>query len=167
MSTRSSSRLQEARIKAEQPGSLSAGSNTRNPRRTVTDTARISQPTTTMRRIVKNEDGEPDEQTLARLRVEADELRKALAADKRSNRNDVTLTGSSVKRIQSEDQGGEGSVGQASIKRSKYATKEPVGWEITLNRLREFRLQNPAPVDTMGCERLAEVGEDIPPEVTD
>jgi hypothetical protein len=35
-----------------------------------------------------------------------------------------------------------------------------------LDRLREFRLQNPAPVDTMGCERLAEVGDHIPPEVS-
>ncbi|KAK5821276.1 DNA glycosylase, partial [Linnemannia elongata] len=42
----------------------------------------------------------------------------------------------------------------------------PGGWEITLDRLREFRLQNPAPVDTMGCERLAEVGDHIPPEVS-
>ncbi|KAI7816572.1 DNA glycosylase, partial [Gamsiella multidivaricata] len=41
----------------------------------------------------------------------------------------------------------------------------PVGWKITLDRLREFRLQNPAPVDTMGCERLAETGDEIPPEV--
>ncbi|ORZ16061.1 DNA glycosylase [Lobosporangium transversale] len=58
------------------------------------------------------------------------------------------------------------SLGAGAKKKSRYATKEPVGWEITLDRLREFRLQNPAPVDTMGCERLAEVGETIPPEVS-
>ncbi|OAQ28017.1 DNA glycosylase [Linnemannia elongata AG-77] len=56
--------------------------------------------------------------------------------------------------------------GGGGVKKSKFATKEPGGWEITLDRLREFRLQNPAPVDTMGCERLAEVGDHIPPEVS-
>lgn len=163
MSTRSSSRLRKARVKAEQTDTSSSTGNLR----TITDAPRIPQSTTTARRIVKDEDGEPDEQTLARLRLEAAELRKALAADKRSKRNHVSLTGSSVKRTHSEEQGEEGPTGQANIKKSKYATKEPIGWEITLNRVREFRLQNPAPVDTMGCERLAQVGEDIPPEVID
>lgn len=163
MSTRSSSRLQ-ARVKAEQSHTTTS-SMTRNPL-TGTDavgtTKRTPRPT---RSIIKNEDGEPDEETLARLKLEADEHRKALAAEKRSKRNSTTSTGNAAKRIKSEEEDEAGLNRQANIKRSKFATKTPLGWEITLDRIREFRLQNLAPVDTMGCERLAEVGDDIPPEV--
>ncbi|KAK3811176.1 MAG: DNA repair protein-like protein Ntg1 [Benniella sp.] len=165
MSTRSSSRLREARVKAEQTDTV-AGSMTRNSQTGMdaagtTNPKRIPRPT---RMIVKNEEGEPDEETLARLQLEADEHRKALAAEKRSKRN--SATGNATKRIKSEEQDEAGLDGQVKIKRSKFATKTPVGWETTLNRIREFRLQNLAPVDTMGCERLAEAGDDIPPEVT-
>ncbi|KAG0243453.1 DNA glycosylase [Mortierella sp. GBAus27b] len=145
MSTRSSARLRD-RVSTEE---------TEGPTVSVTPS----------RGIVKNEDGEPDEQTLARLKLEADEHRKALAAEKRSHRNNTASTGRSVKRTKTEQDEKE-STGQATIKRSKFATKEPVGWKTTLDRIREFRLQNPAPVDTMGCERLAEVGDHIPPEVS-
>jgi hypothetical protein len=164
MSTRSSTRLREAKVKAEQTDTV-AGSMTRNPQTgtdaaSITNSNRFPRPT---RRIVKHEDGEPDEETLARLQLEAEEHRKALATEKRSKRN--SATGNATKRIKSEEQDEAGLDGQAKIKRSKFATKTPVGWETTLDRIREFRLQNLAPVDTMGCERLAEVGDDIPPEV--
>lgn len=91
------------------------------------------------------------------MKLEADEHRQALAAEKN---NKVTPA---RKRSVKEEPGS--SSGPGVVKKSKYATKEPVGWETTLDRIREFRMQNPAPVDTMGCERLAEVGDHIPPEV--
>ncbi|KAF9182254.1 DNA N-glycosylase and apurinic/apyrimidinic (AP) lyase [Haplosporangium sp. Z 767] len=157
MATRSSTRLRNARVKEEQvdtstsaasltPLTTSAGL----PKRSSTST-RTTQP------IVKNEDGEPDEQTLARLKLEANDYRKALAAEKSNKR-----TSAAVSEIKQENEARYGS----SLKKSKHATKEPPGWEVTLDRLREFRLYNPAPVDTMGCERLAEVGDHIPPEVS-
>ncbi|KAF9571619.1 DNA N-glycosylase and apurinic/apyrimidinic (AP) lyase [Mortierella alpina] len=177
MTTRSSSRLRNSvKVKSEQGETISAAAvatgripsiNVATPLRTT----RMS------RRIVKNEDGEPDEETLARLKLEADELRRALASEnvaakgKRSNAA-MRRSGTSRSPVKEEEEKGEETIttadanGGVAKKKSKYATKEPKGWEITLDRLREFRLQNPAPVDTMGCERLAEVGEHIPPEVS-
>ncbi|KAG0201445.1 DNA N-glycosylase and apurinic/apyrimidinic (AP) lyase [Mortierella sp. GBA30] len=168
--TRSSSRLRDVRIKAEQTeatpsnlppppiGTATGTTKTRSSLRSTTTTTS----TRSSRRIVKNEDGEPDEETLARLKLEAEDLRQALASDKtKQNKrsNSAMKSNGSVKKEPSEAE-------STVVKKSKYATKEPAGWEITLDRLREFRLQNPAPVDTMGCERLAEVGEHIPPEVS-
>ncbi|KAF8933810.1 DNA glycosylase [Dissophora ornata] len=172
MSTRSSCRLRSKQVKAEQlEDTLNIPNKT--PRTPAEASRMVDMPavigaanpvsratrraTSSTRGIVKNEDGEPDELTMARLKLEADEHRRALANEKRTKRNRTAMTSISPKQ---ED----GSNGKS--KKSKFATKEPVGWEITLNRLREFRLQNPAPVDTMGCERLAEVGDDIPPEVS-
>ncbi|KAF9378789.1 DNA N-glycosylase and apurinic/apyrimidinic (AP) lyase [Podila verticillata] len=152
MSTRASSRLRDARVKAESDPTPSLSSTTNTP----TVSGRRS--TRTPRTIVKNEDGSLDETTLARLKLEADEHRQALAAEKNNNATPAR------KRSVKEEPGSSSSSGV--VKKSKFATKEPVGWETTLDRIREFRMQNPAPVDTMGCERLAEVGEHIPPEVS-
>ncbi|KAF9301883.1 DNA N-glycosylase and apurinic/apyrimidinic (AP) lyase [Mortierella antarctica] len=156
MSTRASSRLRDARIKTETdptPPLTSASiplvvSSRRSTRTSCT--------------IVKNEDGDLDETTLARLKLEADEHRQALAAERRKAA--TTAASPARKRTVKEEEPENGSPGVA--KKSKYATKEPVGWETTLDRIRAFRLENPAPVDTMGCERLAEVGDHIPPEVS-
>ncbi|KAF9168988.1 DNA N-glycosylase and apurinic/apyrimidinic (AP) lyase [Mortierella sp. AD011] len=171
MSTRSSSRLRLAKTKVEQAESTPATTSKRPSRSTDNSSATLEtdvQPTRrstrSTRGIVKNEDGEPDELTLARLKLEADEHRAALAAERRNKRNSAAMASrSNSSKIKDED---ESSVGGVVAKKSKYATKEPVGWEITLDRIREYRLANPAPVDTMGCERLAEVGEHIPPEVS-
>lgn len=149
MSTRASSRLRDARIKTESgPPSLASDSTplVSSSRRS----ARAS------RTIVKNEDGDLDETTLARLKLEADEHRQALAAEKKNK----AATPARKRTVKEEPE-----TGNSGVKKSKYATKEPVGWETTLDRIRAFRLENPAPVDTMGCERLAEVGDHIPPEV--
>lgn len=151
MSTRASSRLRDARVKAESDPTPSLSSTTN------TSTVSGRRSTRTPRTIVKNEDGDPDETTLARLKLEADEHRQALAAEKNNK------AAPARKRSVKEELGSSSSPGV--VKKSKYATKEPVGWETTLDRIREFRMQNPAPVDTMGCERLAEVGDHIPPEV--
>lgn len=43
--------------------------------------------------------------------------------------------------------------------------KAPEGWETTYNLIKQYRDMVIAPVDTMGCERLAEVGEGIDPKV--
>ncbi|KAF9320294.1 DNA N-glycosylase and apurinic/apyrimidinic (AP) lyase [Podila horticola] len=150
MSTRASSRLRDARIKTESgPPSLASDSTplVSSSRRS----ARAS------RTIVKNEDGDLDETTLARLKLEADEHRQALAAEKKNK----AATPARKRTVKEEPE-----TGNSGVKKSKYATKEPVGWETTLDRIRAFRLENPAPVDTMGCERLAEVGDHIPPEVS-
>lgn len=120
----------------------------------------------TRRTIVKNEDGEPDAETLARLKLEVDEHRKALAADAKKQRASTKRDSTAMNVSTPSVSAASSSNGGGGVKKSKFATKEPVGWEITLDRLREFRLQNPAPVDTMGCERLAEVGDHIPPEVS-
>ncbi|KAF9949584.1 DNA N-glycosylase and apurinic/apyrimidinic (AP) lyase [Mortierella alpina] len=171
MTTRSSSRLRSGvKVKVEHGETSSAAAASG-----VSSTDVLAQPRTTRtsRRIVKNEDGEPDEETLARLKLEADDFRRALASDKavaKGKRSSAAMrSGASeaiVKQEKEEGMKSEDANGGATKKKSKYATKEPKGWEITLDRLREFRLQNPAPVDTMGCERLAEVGEHIPPEVS-
>ncbi|KAG0005442.1 hypothetical protein BGZ65_011129 [Modicella reniformis] len=162
MSTRSSSRLRVVRVRADHAeSSVPKDSRSLPGKAGATHSTRI---TRSSRGIVKNEDGEPDEQTLTRLMLEADEYRKALSAEKRAKRTSTASTVNSIKRSKGDEQGGGGSNGQTTVKKSKLATKEPVGWEITLDRLREFRLQNPAPVDTMGCERLAEAGVDVPPE---
>ncbi|KAG0374665.1 DNA N-glycosylase and apurinic/apyrimidinic (AP) lyase [Mortierella sp. AD032] len=159
MATRSSSRLSSLRVKAEQDTDVAANATATKTTTTTANTTRVR------RTIVKNEDGEPDAVTLARLKLEADGHRKALAAEKSrsssSKRNNTTMGASSLTTTST----GAGS-SVVGVKKSKFATKEPVGWEITLDRLREFRLHNPAPVDTMGCERLAEVGDHIPPEVS-
>ncbi|KAF8985555.1 DNA N-glycosylase and apurinic/apyrimidinic (AP) lyase [Entomortierella lignicola] len=171
MSTRSSSRLREVRAKVEQSASTSGPTSEKSPRASdssISVEAANSGPslrgTRSTRRIIKNEDGEPDELTLARLKLEAEEYREALAMEGRNKRSTTTAASRSTsKKIKSEVVS---DVGGSTTKKSKYATKEPVGWEITLDRIREFRLENLAPVDTMGCERLAEVGDHIPPEVS-
>ncbi|CAO3565763.1 unnamed protein product [Mortierella alpina] len=176
MSTRSSSRLRSSvQVKSEQGQTISAAAGAANR---IPSAEMVSPPrsTRTSRRIVKNEDGEPDAETLARLKLEADGLRRALASEKavvKGKRSSAALKseapGSLIKEEEEEEKEGMETAhanGGVVKKKSKYATKEPKGWEITLDRLREFRLQNPAPVDTMGCERLAEVGEHVPPEVS-
>ncbi|KAF9206958.1 DNA N-glycosylase and apurinic/apyrimidinic (AP) lyase [Haplosporangium sp. Z 27] len=171
MSTRSSSRLREVRAKVEQSASTSGPTSEKSSRASdssISVEAANSGPslrgTRSTRRIIKNEDGEPDELTLARLKLEAEEYREALAMEGRNKRSTTTTASRSAsKKIKSEVVS---DVGGSTTKKSKYATKEPVGWEITLDRIREFRLENLAPVDTMGCERLAEVGDHIPPEVS-
>ncbi|KAG9065343.1 DNA N-glycosylase and apurinic/apyrimidinic (AP) lyase [Linnemannia hyalina] len=161
MATRSSSRLSSLRVKAEQDPT------------TTTKTTTTSSTRGTRKTIVKNEDGEPDAETLARLKLEVDEHRKALAADAKKQRASMKrdITAMNVSSLPASAAAASTSTstsngGGGGVKKSKFATKEPVGWEVTLDRLREFRLQNPAPVDTMGCERLAEVGDHIPPEVS-
>ncbi|RUS34976.1 putative DNA repair protein NTG1 [Jimgerdemannia flammicorona] len=42
----------------------------------------------------------------------------------------------------------------------------PVGWETTYDLIKRYRATTIAPVDTMGCERLAEVGENVDPKTT-
>ncbi|KAF9362118.1 DNA N-glycosylase and apurinic/apyrimidinic (AP) lyase [Mortierella sp. AD094] len=171
MSTRSSSRLRVAKTKVEPVESTVAATSKRSSRSTNNSSTTVAvdvQPslrsTRSTRRIVKNEDGEPDELTLARLKLEADEHREALAAERRNKRSSAAMASrSNSSKIKVED---ESNAGGSNTKKSKHATKEPAGWEITLDRIREFRLENTAPVDTMGCERLAEVGEHIPPEVS-
>ncbi|KAG0342650.1 DNA N-glycosylase and apurinic/apyrimidinic (AP) lyase [Podila horticola] len=148
MSTRASSRLRDARIKTES-GPPSLASDSTPLVSSSRGSARAS------RTIVKNEDGDLDETTLARLKLEADEHRQALAAEKKNK----AATPARKRTVKEEPE-----TGNSGVKKSKYATKEPVGWETTLDRIRAFRLENPAPVDTMGCERLAEVGDHIPPE---
>ncbi|KAG0269231.1 DNA N-glycosylase and apurinic/apyrimidinic (AP) lyase [Linnemannia exigua] len=160
MATRSSSRLSSLRVKAEQ--NTSAGEAKTNSTATKTTTTTTATNTSARRTIVKNEDGEPDAETLARLKLEADDHRKALASEK--SRSSSSKRSNSAISSSTSSTGAGPSAG--AVKKSKFATKEPVGWELTLDRLREFRLQNPAPVDTMGCERLAEVGDHIPPEVS-
>ncbi|KAF9296243.1 DNA N-glycosylase and apurinic/apyrimidinic (AP) lyase [Linnemannia elongata] len=159
MATRSSSRLSSLRVKAEQEQATTITAST--PTNTTTTSARG-----TRRTIVKNEDGEPDAETLARLKLEVDEHRKALAADAKKQRASAKRDSSAMNASPPTPSAASTSNGGGGVKKSKFATKEPGGWEITLDRLREFRLQNPAPVDTMGCERLAEVGDHIPPEVS-
>ncbi|KAF9942904.1 DNA N-glycosylase and apurinic/apyrimidinic (AP) lyase [Mortierella alpina] len=168
MSTRSSARLRSSvKVKSESGETISAAA--------AAAAEMIAPPRTTRtsRRIVKNEDGEPDEETLARLKLEADDLRRALADEKKvvakGKRSSAAMrSGSIVKEEEEKEERTKTSDANGGVtqKKSKYATKEPKGWKITLDRLREFRLQNPAPVDTMGCERLAEVGDHIPPEVS-
>ncbi|KAG0265207.1 DNA N-glycosylase and apurinic/apyrimidinic (AP) lyase [Mortierella polycephala] len=157
MATRSSTRLRNARAKEEQGDTSTPATSSTSLTTSTGLSKRSGASTRTTRPIVKNEDGEPDEQTLKKLKLEADDHRRALAAEKRSKRSSAAV--SEIKQ-ESESKGG------AGLKKSKYATKEPPGWEVTLDRLREFRLHNPAPVDTMGCERLAQVGDHIPPEVS-
>ncbi|RUP46499.1 putative DNA repair protein NTG1 [Jimgerdemannia flammicorona] len=41
----------------------------------------------------------------------------------------------------------------------------PVGWETTYDLIKRYRATTIAPVDTMGCERLAEAGENVDPKV--
>ncbi|KAG0202857.1 DNA N-glycosylase and apurinic/apyrimidinic (AP) lyase [Mortierella sp. NVP41] len=169
MATRSSSRLSSLRIKAEQNDArtTTTAAVTANTRSTTPTSSRST--SRGVRRIVKNEDGEPDAETVARLKLEADEHRRALAAEKkRATSTTTTKRSSSAMNSPSSSSSASGSGLEAAtgVKKSKFATKEPVGWKITLDRLKEFRLQNPAPVDTMGCERLAEVGDHIPPEVS-
>ncbi|KAG0069202.1 DNA N-glycosylase and apurinic/apyrimidinic (AP) lyase [Linnemannia elongata] len=159
MATRSSSRLSSLRVKAEQEQATTITAST--PTNTTITSARG-----TRRTIVKNEDGEPDAETLARLKLEVDEHRKALAADAKKQRASAKRDSSAMNASPPTASAASTSNGGGGVKKSKFATKEPGGWEITLDRLREFRLQNPAPVDTMGCERLAEVGDHIPPEVS-
>ncbi|KAG0294574.1 DNA N-glycosylase and apurinic/apyrimidinic (AP) lyase [Linnemannia gamsii] len=161
MATRSSSRLNSLRVKAEQDHTVTPTTTTAT--KTTTTSTRG-----TRRTIVKNEDGEPDAETLARLKLEADEHRKALAVDAKKQRASATKRNSTAMNTSSTSSSSSAtsSSNGTGVKKSKFATKEPAGWEITLDRLREFRLQNPAPVDTMGCERLAEVGDHIPPEVS-
>ncbi|KAG0045981.1 DNA N-glycosylase and apurinic/apyrimidinic (AP) lyase [Gryganskiella cystojenkinii] len=171
MSTRSSCRLRNVRIKTEQVDS-NTGHNDPNPLKRKNDSSSSSSSTSTTtsrtrqtaRTIVKNEDGDLNESTLARLRLEADEHRRALedetAGPVKKGRKATTAGNSAAVVIKKEESSSTGT------KKSKFATKEPLGWKVTLDRLRDFRLHNPAPVDTMGCERLAEVGEHIPPEVS-
>ncbi|KAG0029201.1 DNA N-glycosylase and apurinic/apyrimidinic (AP) lyase [Podila clonocystis] len=152
MSTRASSRLRDARIKTESDPTSSLASAS------IPVVASSRRSTRAPRTIVKNEDGDLDETTLARLKLEAIEHRQALAAEKSK------VAAAPARKRTVKEEPASGSPGVA--KKSKYATKEPVGWETTLDRIRAFRLENPAPVDTMGCERLAEVGDHIPPEVS-
>ncbi|KAG0329849.1 DNA N-glycosylase and apurinic/apyrimidinic (AP) lyase [Dissophora globulifera] len=187
MSARASSRLRDIKAKLEQQETSAKPSARKTARAnaTINDTKMTtdatnsdimigSSPSTTRskrstRGIVKNEDGEPDELTLARLKLEADEHRRALATEKREKRNSAALTEPSRGgggKVKKEEQGGEVDTQAKGSKKSKFATKEPIGWEITLDRVREFRKANSAPVDTMGCERLAERGDHIPPEVS-
>jgi endonuclease-3 len=57
-----------------------------------------------------------------------------------------------------------------SIKKVKYEVKQnpnfliPPNWEIVYNKLEAFRDIEEAPVDTMGCERLAQTT--APPKVS-
>ncbi|KAF9436309.1 DNA N-glycosylase and apurinic/apyrimidinic (AP) lyase [Entomortierella beljakovae] len=171
MSTRSNSKLREP--KSEVEGAESASPNSKKTARStnnsdMTTATTYTQPTRRSTRlgrgIVKTEDGELDELTLARLKLEADEHREALLVEKQKKRRSSAMASGSVKKKSKE--GTPGSNSDSQVKKSKYATKEPVGWEITLDRIREFRLAHTAPVDTMGCERLAEEGESIPPQVT-
>lgn len=157
MATRSSSRLNSLRVKAEQDHAVI-------PTTTTTTNTNTTSTRGTRRTIVKDENGEPDAETLARLKLEADEHRKALAVNAKEQRVSSTKRNSTAMNTSSSS--ATSSSNGSDVKKSKFATKEPAGWEITLDRLREFRLQNPAPVDTMGCERLAEVGDHIPPEVS-
>ncbi|GJJ76916.1 endonuclease III [Entomortierella parvispora] len=165
MSTRSSTRLRDVRIKAEQAESSDSSKNPLKRK------SAVSNPSTRQTRtIVKTEDGDLDESSLARLKIEADEYRQALEEEDneatpskkrttaRAKNSAATAATDRVKKEASDD--------KEAVKKSKFATKEPLGWKVTLDRLREFRLHNPAPVDTMGCERLAEVGDHIPPEVS-
>ena len=52
-----------------------------------------------------------------------------------------------------------------TIKRTKIQDQfnEPANWKIVYERIREYRKTVSAPVDTMGCERLAE--EQVPEKV--
>jgi len=177
MSTRSSTRLRDVRVKAEQADTPSSSAS-KNPLKR--KSALSSSTTRSARSILKTEDDELDESTLARLKLEADEYRQAedenegttpskkrttartknsaaVAVSVKAESTSTTTATNRVKKEASDD--------KDRVKKSKFATKEPVGWKVTLDRLREFRLHNPAPVDTMGCERLAEVGDHIPPEV--
>ncbi|KAG0079518.1 hypothetical protein BGZ93_003176, partial [Podila epicladia] len=151
MSTRASSRLRDARIKTETDPTTPLASAS------IPLAVSSRRSTRASRTIVKNEDGDLDEATLARLKLEADEHRLALAAEKRKG---AAVSRARKRSVKEEPENGT----PGAAKKSKYATKEPVGWETTLDRIRAFRLENPAPVDTMGCERLAEVGDHIPPE---
>ncbi|KAG0285270.1 DNA N-glycosylase and apurinic/apyrimidinic (AP) lyase, partial [Dissophora globulifera] len=187
MSARASSRLRDIKAKIEQQETSAKPSARKTARANATiDHTNMttdatnsnimissSQSATRSKRstrgIVKNEDGEPDELTLARLKLEADEHRRALATEKREKRNSAALTEPSRGgggKVKKEEQGEEIDAQAKGSKKSKFATKEPIGWEITLDRVREFRKANSAPVDTMGCERLAERGDHIPPEVS-
>ncbi|KAF9420307.1 DNA N-glycosylase and apurinic/apyrimidinic (AP) lyase, partial [Podila epigama] len=182
MTTRASSRLRQGQVKAEAPPSTSTLTNTsanttlptlsRNNssnslRRSTRASTQQQQHTST---IVKNEDGELDEQTLKRLTLEADTLRQALASEQQASLKPVGGKKKRNRVIKEEPnpsgQDSKPASATTTIKTSKYATKEPVGWKTTLDRIREFRIHHDAPVDTMGCERLAEVGDHIPPEVS-
>ncbi|KAG0334457.1 hypothetical protein BG004_000405, partial [Podila humilis] len=162
MSTRASSRLRDAPVvKAELPYD-SFADETNSPSHSARRSTR-SRTTLSRQTIVKDEDGELDNATLVRLKREADEHRRdLLLAEETKKKQRTTPTVSARKRRTAVKEEEESTPGL--VKKSKFATKEPIGWEVTLDRLREFRLMNEAPVDTMGCERLAETGDHIPPE---
>eukprot|EP00833_Pecoramyces_ruminatium_P017351 jgi/Orpsp1_1/1191383/evm.model.d7180000085330.1 len=48
------------------------------------------------------------------------------------------------------------------IDKNETKLKTPVNWLQTYNEIKEYREKNEAPVDTQGCERLA--NEDLPPK---
>lgn len=186
MSTRSSARLREAaRVKLEpqqdtslQPSSP-APSGTSARKRT-----RASSSSTSdyydAGAIIK-QDIDLDERALRRLRLEADDIRSALK--QQGGVNSQSDAGATTAGKGPQDQANSSNGGKRASNRQKATAikteataesttmasagvKQPKNWRSVLDDLREFRKHNPAPVDTMGCERLAEVGEHIPPQVS-
>ncbi|KAF9160809.1 DNA N-glycosylase and apurinic/apyrimidinic (AP) lyase [Actinomortierella ambigua] len=191
MSTRSSARLRDAaRIKTEQspPPDLSPAVSRKRTRPATTTTTYYDSHATIQH------DLELDERALRRLRLEADGIRRALerqpsstndqddkqiaaaAAATTNTRQRATSSRRSTVAIKAEDPSdatsssirgkstsGDGDSGSSS---GSGTAKQPKNWQSILDDIREYRRYHVAPVDTMGCERLAEVGESIPPEVS-
>lgn len=44
----------------------------------------------------------------------------------------------------------------ANVESGPVAGKEPKDWKEVVQNIRDMRLSNPAPVDTMGCERTCD-----------
>ncbi|KAF9978367.1 DNA N-glycosylase and apurinic/apyrimidinic (AP) lyase [Actinomortierella ambigua] len=190
MSTRSSARLRDAaRIKTEQSPSPPIAAITRKRARPVTTTTTTTTTYYDSRATIQH-DLELDERALRRLRLEADGIRRALeqqppSASDQDDQLASTATNTrrraagsrksavAVKTEAAEEEddssrtgssstGGEGGQGG----QAKGTSKQPKHWKSVLDDIREFRRHHTAPVDTMGCERLAEVGESIPPQVS-
>jgi hypothetical protein len=51
---------------------------------------------------------------------------------------------------------------QPEIKKAKW---EPAEWKEVLNRIKQMRMDKSAPVDTMGCDALSSLDENLTPQV--
>ncbi|KAG0239515.1 DNA N-glycosylase and apurinic/apyrimidinic (AP) lyase [Actinomortierella wolfii] len=183
MSTRSSARLREAaRIKTEpssaSPLSLSPSTPpSSNPRKRTRAAARSSNSPSYYDSSAIQQDLELDERALRRLRLEADDIRRALEQqDEVKAEADDDTQPSSAKANTSRRGAKNGRSSSTTVSTPPQTSepsssgsnggKQPKHWKSVLDDIRTFRLRNTAPVDTMGCERLAEVGEHIPPQVS-
>jgi len=89
---------------------------------------------------------------------------KEIKVKKQKNNNkvkteDIVKKGKKIKKEDKEDNNLEKDGGNKNKNNTKI--KMPKNWFQTLNEIKKYRAENEAPVDTQGCERLA--NEDLPP----